>query len=309
MRERKHIDRIVKRVASLSAVSEKLKRIQRATDTHRSEIAESALRPAQQSAPQPPQRTAHRPEWEHTTSPSSVPHASLLMREVDRLARDAKLSNKKLAERLGVHSTMLIHLRSGRNLFSAPLLGRIAQVFPVPSVDDLIVHHLRVERAAHDAAKLVLPSDDLLLERLDPQARRDLRHFVRHFARESVETGRGLYVTAADAAPLTIAVQFLAATLQDQRIAVERLPANANPQASERRTGTAAALLIVERIEFASAPVTDLIIRRSDVLKPVVLTSLAPVSEIRDRYLARICTSMLRPIALNPLLTAAVHAE
>jgi hypothetical protein len=54
--------------------------------------------------------------------------------------------------------------------------------------------------------------------------------------------------------------------------------------------------------------VTDLIIRRSDVLKPVVLTSLTTVSEIKDRYLARICTSMLRPIALTPLLTTAPHA-
>jgi transcriptional regulator with XRE-family HTH domain len=231
------------------------------------------------------------------------------MREVDRLARDAKLSNKELAERLGVHSTMLIHLRAGRNLFSAPLLGRIAQAFPVPAVDDLIVHHLRVERAAYDAAKLALPSDDLLLERLHPEVRRDLRHFVRHFARESVETGRGLYLMAVEGGPLTLAVQFFATRLQEQRITVERIAANANPQPSEQRACTAAALLIVERIEYASAPVTDLIIRRSDVLKPVVLTSLTPVSDIKDRYLARICTSMLRPIALTPLLTASAHAE
>lgn len=298
----------MKRRASLSAVTVKLKGIQRAADAFRSEGTETALSPAQQSARPAPQSSAHGPEWEHITPSQPVPHASLLMREVDRLARDAKLSNKELAERLGVHSTMLIHLRSGRNLFSAPLLGRIAQVFPLPSVDDLIVHHLRVERAAHDAAKLVLPSDDFLLERIDPDARRDLRHFVRHFARESVETGRGLYLTASDAAPLTLAVQYLAATLQEQRITVARLPANAKPQPSEQRTCAAAALLIVERIEFVSTAVTGLIVRRSDVLKPVVLTSLTPVSAIHDRYLARICTSMLRRIALTPVPTPASHA-
>lgn len=254
-------------------------------------------------------RKRRRPEWEQTDPSPPVSHTSLLMRELDRLARDAKLSNKKLAERLGVHSTMLIHLRSGRNLFSAPLLGRIAQVFPLPSIDTLIVHHLRVERAARDAAKLALPSDDLLLERFGPAARKELRQFVMHFARESVETGRGLYLTAPDAAPLTLAVQFLSAALPQQGIVVERVLANATLTATQARAGLAAALLIVERVEFASASVTELIVRRSDVVKPLVVTSLQPVRGIEDPYLARIYTSMLRQVRLAPAPTLATHGE
>ena len=269
------------------------------------------MSPAQQSEGGPPARRRTRPQWEQTDPSPPVSHTSLLMRELDRLARDAKLSNKKLAERLGVDSTMLIHLRSGRNLFSAPLLGRIAQVFPLPSIDTLIVHHLRVERAARDAAKLALPTDDLLLERFGPAARKELRQFVMHFARESVETGRGLYLTAPDAAPLTLAVQFLSAALPQQGIVVERVLANATLNATQGRAGMTSALLIVERLEFASSTVTDLIIRRSDVVKPLVVTSMQPVSGIKDPYLARLCASMLRQVSLAaaPALTTVGHGE
>jgi transcriptional regulator with XRE-family HTH domain len=231
------------------------------------------------------------------------------MREIDRLARDAKLSKKQLAERLGVDATMLIHLRAGRNLFSAPLLGRIAQVFPLPSIDDLIVHHLRVERAARDAAKLAVPSDDVLLERLEPGARRAIRRFVLHFARASVETGRGLYLTGEDTAALTTGVQFVGGALQQQGIAVERIAANATLSSTQGRAALAAALLIVERVEFASPAVTEVLIRRSDVVKPIVVTSTAPVAEIRDAYLARIFTSMLRQVPIHPVPVTASHAE
>jgi hypothetical protein len=231
------------------------------------------------------------------------------MREVDRLARDAKWSNSDLAARLEIDPTMLMHIRAGRNMFSPALLGRISQLFNLPQIDALIVHHLRVERTARDATKLVIPSDDLLLERIDPAARKALRRFVLHFARESVETGHGLYLTAPDAALLTLAVQFLSAALQQQGIVVERFLANAIPNASQGRAGIAAALLVVERLEFASASVTDLIVRRSDVVKPLVVTSLKPVSGIEDAYLARICASMLRPISLAPALTATPHAD
>lgn len=231
------------------------------------------------------------------------------MREIDRLARDAKWTNTHLASRLSVDPTMLMHIRAGRNLFSPALLGRISQLFNTPQIDALIIHHLRVERIARDATKLALPDDDVLLERIDAPARKALRHFVLHFARESVETGRGLYLSAPDAALLTLAVQFVTTALQGQGIVVERITANSTPGSTHMRAGIAAALLVIERIEFASAAVMDLIVRRSDVVKPLVITSLEPESKIKDAYVARICTSMLRPISLAPALTATPHVE
>jgi transcriptional regulator with XRE-family HTH domain len=231
------------------------------------------------------------------------------MRELDRLARDAKWSNKELAARLKVDPTMLMHIRAGRNMFSPALLGRISQVFNSPDVDALIVHHLRVERTARDATKLALPSDDVLLEQLDPAARRALRRFVLHFPRESVETGRGLFLTGPDATGLALAVQFLTTALQQQGIAVERLLANATPSGTQSRAGVAAALLIVERIEFTSAAVNDVLVRRSDVVKPIVVTSMRPMGEIEDAYLSRVFTSTLRPVSFAPAPTAVPHAE
>lgn len=109
------------------------------------------------------------------------------MREIDRLAKDAAWSTTELARRLGVDPTMLMHIRAGRNQFSASLLGKIAQVFPTPAMDALIVHHLRVERAARSAMTLAVP-DDAALDAFDAETRRALRAFVLHFARASVET-------------------------------------------------------------------------------------------------------------------------
>jgi hypothetical protein len=238
-------------------------------------------------------------------SSPTVPHSSLLMRELDRLARDANWSNTDLAARLGVDPTMLMHLRAGRNLFSSQLLGRILNLFPMPAVDDLVLHHLRVERRTRESAKLAVPSDDRLAGALDAAARKTLRTFVRDFARTSVETARGLYVVGDDARQLSLAAQFVAEGLGAQGIGVERLTANTKLTASTGRAALAAALLLVERAEFLSASVADLLLRRSDVVKPIVVTSTRPVTDVADTHLQRTFKAMLRLV----LLSAPVAAE
>jgi transcriptional regulator with XRE-family HTH domain len=224
---------------------------------------------------------------------------SLLMREIDRIARGLKWSNKDLAEALGVDPTMLVHIRARRNQFSVPLLGKIARAFPPPVIDEFIMYHLRVERAAHDDAKLAVP-DDLRIATLDAFSRREIRAFVRHFPRMSVETGRGLYLTGSDTALLASGVEYIQSALEAQGIAVERLAANAAVTPSHRRAALAAPLLIIERIEYVSVSVADLLLYRSEIVKPMLVTSTVPALELDDTRLARVLTSMLRRVVVYP---------
>jgi hypothetical protein len=288
----------VEPAGTISGVSRNLNEIQVAGLRPPNSAREGAMSHAQERSTGPPGKALGGPQYGQSFSSPPVPHSSILMREVDRLGREAKWSNKELAAKLGVDPTMLMHLRAGRNLFSASLLGRIAQVFPLPLIDDLIVHHLRVERAAHDANKLVLPSD-LLAPLLAPTARKALRQFVLHFARTSVETGRGLYVMGKDASLLTTSAQFVAHTLREQGISVERITGNTVVTMSGGRGAVAAALVIVERVEFASDSVMEVLRRRSDVVKPVVVTSTQPPEAFRDTHLARTFASMLHRVNIE----------
>jgi hypothetical protein len=74
--------------------------------------------------------------------------------------------------------------------------------------------------------------------------------------------------------------------------------ANVKLSATLARVALHASLLVVERVEFASESVTDLLLRRADLVKPSIVTTAGGIEAIRDSHLVRIVRSMMRPIEL-----------
>ena len=229
----------------------------------------------------------------------------LLIREIDRIARDANWTTTTLAERIGCHPTMLMHLRAGRTQFSAELLSRIWVAFPLPQIDAAINHYVKIELPAILDAKREPQARATVLSTLDDRVQQALRAYVRFFARTSVESGHGLFLVGSDTKRLTLAAAFVAEAIAEQGISVMRMSANTKVTASEERNALGAALLIVERVDFISPTMRDLLLRRADVVKPIVVTSLADPGAATDAYLRRVFLSMTKTIRVSPSVAAA----
>ena len=126
------------------------------------------------------------------------------------------------------------------------------------------------------AGRLAVPMDagkDDALAALDPKTRAGIRAFVRDFLRRSLTSGAGLHVIGDDAGVLRGVVAFVRTALDTQGVASVVLAGNATVAASLRERALAAPLLIVERVDFASASVRALIAARVAVRKPVLTTA------------------------------------
>lgn len=223
---------------------------------------------------------------------------------MDRIARDAKWTTTTLAERIGCHPTMLMHLRAGRTQFSAELLSRIWIAFPLPQIDAAIEHYVKIELPAILDAKREPNVASASIATLDDRVRQALRAYVRFFARTSVESGRGLFLMGSDTKQLALAAAFVAEAVAEQGIGVMRLAANTKVTASEGKNALGCALLVVERIDFVSPTMSDLLLRRADVVKPIVVTSATDPSAIADPYLRRTLVAMTKTIRVAPVAAA-----
>jgi hypothetical protein len=77
-----------------------------------------------------------------------------------------------------------------------------------------------------------------------------------------------------------------------------KIDANVKLSATLARAALHASLLVVERVDFASESVTELLLRRADFVKPSVVTTAGGIDSIRDAHLARVVRSMMRPVDL-----------
>ncbi len=157
---------------------------------------------------------------------------------------------------------------------------------------DLVWHYLLTEcgEAAETEATLAAPRGLL------PAVEQALRAYADRFAEESVHGGRGLYVVSDTAAPLSAALHFLHAVFAAKKIGVCALLADRTPTAVESRLALALPLLIVERMDFACDAVKDLVRRRADLARPIVLTSMQEPAVATDAFLRRAFVSSMRRI-------------
>jgi transcriptional regulator with XRE-family HTH domain len=199
-----------------------------------------------------------------------------------------------LARELDLDATTILHYRSGRRDLTKRTLAKIAARFGEHRmVRDLIWHHLIEESgpaAGSTRARRAVPHG------LDPAIEQALRAYADRFAEESVHAGRGLFIVADAAATLTAAAQFTKGLFEAAKVPVCALRADKTPNAVESRFALAAPLLLLERVDFASPAVNDLLRRRADLVRPTVVTSMQPPDSVTDVYLRRVCTSAMRRV-------------
>jgi hypothetical protein len=88
------------------------------------------------------------------------------------------------------------------------------------------------------------------------------------------------------------------------------MDASAKLSATLARAAVHANLLVVERIDFATPAVIEVLLRRADLVKPSVATLAGTVDAIPDAHLKRVVLSMMRRIDCIPTAAPvpAVHA-
>lgn len=227
----------------------------------------------------------------------SVHRPPRLITELLALAQEWGWSVEDLARELGIHRTTLVHQRSGRHALKTAMLARIARRFKSDrAVRDLVWHYLTVEYEER-GQQAQLPA----VPRVPNEVASTLRAYLARFSDESVHGGRGLYVMAGDAAMLSATLRWLQDAFKQHRIESCTLRADRPVAASEARSALAAPILLVERVDFLRDAVADVLRRRADLVRPVVVTSMQPPSAIVDPYVRRILASMTRVVEISPI--------
>lgn len=244
-----------------------------------------------------------------------MPRAPRLIAELIQLTRPLGWTLRDLARELKVSEVTLQQYRSGRRALSLATMATIAERFGTyREIKDLAWMYLREYHHRDVTPPSTVPAD------LPPSCARSLVRYVEHFAEETIHGGRGLFLVADTAPPLTAAVRFLRTRFETAGIEVAVLRADVAPAASELRAAAAAPLLVVERIDYVSALVADIVHRRADLLKPIVATSLLPPDAHADPYLRRIFVTRTRLVDLRddpvvdaqertPILVETTHAD
>lgn len=219
-----------------------------------------------------------------------------LITELLALATEWGWSTEDLARELGIHRTTLVHQRAGRHALKTAMLARIARRFRNDrNVRDLVWHYLTVEYV-EGAQRSDLPA----LPRVPEAIAAALRAYLTRFGDESVHGGRGLYLVSGEAAVLTATLQWLRTAFTQQRIQPCVLRADRPVSVAEGRLALAAPILLLERIDFMRDAVADLVRRRADLVRPMVVTSMQMPDSIADPFLRRVLTSTTRLIEIGP---------
>jgi len=198
-----------------------------------------------------------------------------------------------LARELGVDESCILHYRAGRRGLTTRTLSRIVVRFGEHRMTrDLVWHYLQTECGEVAEAEAIVAAPKKLL----PVVEQALRAYADRFAEESVHAGRGLYVVSDAAAPLSAALHFLRAVFEAKKIGICAIRADRTPTAAESRLALALPLFIVERMDFACDAVRDLVRKRADLARPMVLTSMQEPDAVTDAYLRRVFVSTMRRI-------------
>ena len=211
------------------------------------------------------------------------------------LSRQWNWSKAKLASEIGISRAALVLIQYGHRKLSMQVFSNITEKFSDDRmVRELLHHYAAVEHKRKPAAALpVVPPE------LDERAARALATYAERLKEETVHGGRGLYLASRDARSLSAASQYLMDLFRAARVDVCLLRADRKPTATDATFALAAPLLIAERIDFATDTVTDLLRRRADLIRPMVVTSMTQREGVADDHLRRVLLSMTRPVDLG----------
>lgn len=214
-------------------------------------------------------------------------NTSLLVREVERVARERGWSRRRLARELGIDATTLSHVRSGRDPISQPLLVQIGVALGgSETIRSLILHYLLIEAPAR-YAKRRKGATTAAFAALPYKVRWRIRRWLAQLD-ITEKPQRGLFLTCANAALLTTSTKFAVHEAQQQGRTFVVIRANERITISYANAALAVSLLVFERVEFASESVARLIHARSDALRPMIVTSCRDRDALTDAHLVRV---------------------
>jgi DNA-binding Xre family transcriptional regulator len=237
-------------------------------------------------------------------------HIPLLIRELDRIARERGWGDPELAAQLGVHHSLLTHLRGGRRRFTVDTLSRIAIRFGESrAVRDLVWHYLAIEIPERHTSDPLAERGSVAAEAVPPDVRKEIRAYLVGFLRAYYE-GKGLLLLGdtQHLPALNASLDFLAAECEERKIHAIRIRADRPLRPSERKALYDARLAIVERAEFACDSVREFTAARLALLRPLVLSSLQPDLFADDAVASRHAKVALRTIDLAARVPVAAHA-
>ena len=206
-------------------------------------------------------------------------HTLPLLHELERRARALGFTWARLAAEVGIDRTTLAHIRSGRGRLSLGALHRIAAWFPTDAaiqrcVWEYLLHDVKTQKEREERHALRAGSAGALLDGLPDATREQLKAFVTDFATRALR-GHSLLFTGTDSATLARCLSFLETECPARGIHVLRRAANAVPPRSSLPALAATPLLLVDRIEFESAAMADVIRTRALYGKVTVATTTA----------------------------------
>lgn len=222
-----------------------------------------------------------------------------IFREIDRLARHRGWSQGELARQLGVDRTLLAHLRAGRRVPTTRFLARTARAFAEEtSLRDSLWHYLRHELPV-GAEEPVIPVEASDAPSLPDDAEQALRAYVRTFPHRMID-GRGLVIRS-DSAPLLSAASYLVAeSLRRSGVLVAQRAAHLAILPSEAAALRRVRLVVVERVEYASAAVRDILAERLNLGMPVVVTTATDLAGRLESDLERVLRSRCSEVSIAP---------
>lgn len=199
---------------------------------------------------------------------------SPLLHELERRARALGFTWAKLAAEVGLDRTTLAHIRSGRGRLSLGALHRIAVWFPTDAaiqrgVWEYLLHDVETAKERVERVALRAQSSGALLDGLPAATRTQLQAFISDFASHALR-GDGLLLSGTDAAALARALSFLETECPARGIHVLRRAANTVPAKSSLPVLAATPLLLVDRLEFASPAMAELLHARAQYGKLTV---------------------------------------
>lgn len=215
-----------------------------------------------------------------------MPSVPDIFREIDYLAQRRGWGQTELARQLGVNRSLLAHLRAGRRQPTARFLARTARTFAEADIfRELFWHYLRYQMPV-GAEEPVLSLARAGAPDLPDKALQALRGYVRTFPHHLVD-GRGLIIQSSTAPLLTAAGDFVADSLRQGGVVVAQHAARLPILPSEAETLRRARLVVVERAEYATAAVQDLLAERLNLERPVLVTTATDLSGRLEEDLVR----------------------
>ena len=231
-----------------------------------------------------------------------MPQPSLLIREIERIARERGWSIAMLAEELGLSAKSFYNLRLGFDTLSVGTLSRIdAQFGRDRAVHGLIHHFLTREYPALGRARRSgqgRPAD--LPAAVPYKTRWRLVAWLKQLP-SAEGPRRGLFLLAADPTLLSTTARYIAGEAARSGCSVVSVQANTRLSASEMANAEKADLVVVERLDHVSDAVAALLEQRGNAFQSVILTSCVGPDRLPDARLVRTVRATTRMLRLAPV--------